>query len=109
MDTMMGSLAIYSPIAIVVILLLYITLTMWRRALGYEGPLLLSQMLRRLGVSLPGVVTQGAGYDYAHAVRRCVSCGEAETCRKALETGKQESYAEFCPNAEFIQRLKKAA
>ena len=109
MDTLMGSLAVYAPMAIVVILLLYITLMRWQPALGDERPLFLSQMLRRQGASFPDAVTQGAAYDYALAVRRCVNCGQADTCRKWLETGKQDGYAEFCPNAEFIARLKKAA
>ena len=109
MDTMMGSLAVYAPTAIVVILLLYITLTRWQHALGDERPLFLGQMLRRQGASIPAGVTQGVAYDYAIAVRRCVNCGAADTCGKWLETGKQDGYAEFCPNAEFIERLKKAA
>jgi len=110
MDTMMGSLAIYAPMAIVVILLLYITFMRWQHALGDERPLFLGQMLRRQGASLPGgAVTHTAAYDYAIAVRRCVNCGVPDACGKWLETGKQDGYAEFCPNAEFIERLKKAA
>jgi hypothetical protein len=109
MDPLMGTLAIYAPIAIVVILVLYLTLMMWRRALGDDRPLLLGQMLRRLGASLPDAATRGGGHDYAFAVRRCVNCGEADTCRKWLETGKRDGHAEFCPNAVFIERLKKAA
>ena len=109
MDTLMGTLAVYAPIAIVVILALYITLMMWRRALGDDRPLLLGLMLERLGPSLPEAATRGMGYDYAIAVRRCVSCGNEAICRKWLETGRQDGYAGFCPNAEFIERLKKAA
>jgi hypothetical protein len=109
MDPMMGTLAIYAPIAIVVILVLYLTGMMWRRALGDDRPLLLGLMLTRQGASIPDAATHGVGRDFALAVRRCISCGEADSCRKWLETGKQDGYAEFCPNAEFIERLKKAA
>jgi hypothetical protein len=108
MDTLMGSLAIYASVAIVLILLLNITVMMWRRGWRDERPLFLGLMLERQGASLPGAVTHAAGYDYARAVRRCVNCGVPDTCGKWLETGKRDGYAEFCPNAEFIERLKKA-
>jgi hypothetical protein len=109
MDTLMGTLAIYALMALVVTIALYITFMMWRRALGDDRPLLLGEMLGRLGASLPDAATGGLGYDYAFAVRRCVNCGEADTCRKWLETGKQVGYAEFCPNAGFIERLNKSS
>jgi hypothetical protein len=108
-DTFMGTLAIYASIGVVVILVLYITIMAWRRALGDDRPLLLGLMLRRQGASLPDAAIAGMGGDYAIAVRRCVSCGETDSCRKWLETGKQRGYTEFCPNTEFIARLKKAA
>jgi hypothetical protein len=104
---LMTSVAVYSSIAILVIVALYITLMAWRGALGNERPLLLGEMLRRRGANLPDAITRGPAYDYALAVRRCVNCVTADSCQKWLETNRQDGYAEFCPNAEFIGRLKK--
>ena len=106
MDTLMGTLAIYAPIAIIILIVLYLSAMMLRRAFGEQHPLLLGQMLSRQGVRLYQPVTPAAGHCFALAVRRCVNCVQQATCRKWLDAGEKIGYENFCPNAEFIERLK---
>jgi hypothetical protein len=107
MDSLMGSLAIFAPIAILAIPALYITFMMWRRTWGEERPLLLGRMLARQGVRpLAEAAMQREGSAFALAVRRCAMCASQATCNEWLDSGKKSGHAEFCPNAEFIERFK---
>lgn len=109
MSPLMSTLALYAPIVLICVLALSISVVTWRRALGYDRPILLGAMLRRQGAVLPDPITQAVGYDYAVAVRRCLNCGVSASCAKWLEQGKREGYEEFCPNAGYIERLKEPA
>ena len=107
MDTLTGSVAIYAPVAIIVILSLYVTVMVWHRALSDEHPLLLGRMLAHHGgPRLANAASEGAALSFAIAVRRCVNCPSQELCSQWLDSGKQAGYVEFCPNAEFIEHLK---
>ena len=108
MDTLVANLAIYAPLAIVVILALYVTVTVWQRALNDDHPLLLGRMLAHEGgPRLANAATEGAELAFALAVRRCTYCPSQEQCSHWLDSGQKTGYAEFCPNAEFIEHLKR--
>lgn len=108
MNTLTASLAIYAPVAIMVILALYVTVTLWQRALSDERPLLLGRMLAHEGgPRLANAAAEGAELPFAIAVRRCVYCPSQEKCSAWLDSGKKSGYAEFCPDADFIEHLKR--
>ena len=107
MSTMMGTIAIYAPITMIVLILLYISFSMFERAWHEERPLLLGQMMLRQGAKAAEPVTRAAGASLAQAVRRCVNCVQHESCGKWLDEGKKAGYEEFCPNASFIEDLKR--
>ena len=109
MSPLMSTLALYAPFVLIGVLILSISVVMWRRALGYDRPILLGAMLRRQGADLPDPITQTAGYDYSVAVRRCLNCGVSASCAKWLEEDKQDGFEEFCPNADYIGSLKESA
>ena len=107
MDTLTGSLAIYAPVAIIVVLALYVTVMVWYRALSDEHPLLLGRMLAHEGgPRLSNAAAEGAALSFAIAVRRCTHCPSQEQCAAWLDSGRKSGFAEFCPNAEFIEHLK---
>ena len=63
-------------------------------------------MLLRQGAEVPEL-SQRAGRELGRAVRRCMSCSSAERCSAWLAQGEREGYDAFCPNAGFIEQLKK--
>jgi len=108
MDTLVASLAIYAPVAVIVMLALYVTVMMWQRALDDERPLLLGRMLAHEGgPRLANAAAEGAELAFAMAVRRCTCCPRQEHCSEWLDSGQKAGYAQFCPNAEFIEHLKR--
>jgi len=108
MDTLVASLAIYAPVAIVVILGLYVVVTLWQRALSDDHPLLLGRMLAHEGgPRLANAAAEGAELSFAIAVRRCMYCPSQKQCNEWLDSGEKGGHARFCPNAEFIQHLKR--
>ena len=109
MSAMLGTLAIYAPIAMIVLILLYISISMFERAIREERPLLLSQMLLRQGAQVVHPMTRMAGASFAQAVRRCVNCVQHDSCNAWLDEGKKAGYENFCPNAPYIETLKKPA
>lgn len=109
MDGFMGTVAVLGSAAILAVIMIYLALMMWRRAWADERPLLLGDMLRRQGTGLVDAATTGSRQQFALAVRRCTACGAEHACRDWLEAGKRDGYEEFCPNAEYIERLKGAA
>jgi hypothetical protein len=109
MSPLMTTLALYAPFVLIGVLLVSVSVIMWRRALGDDRPLLLGTMLRRQGADVPDPITRSAGHDYSVAVRRCLNCAVSASCGKWLEEGRKEGYEEFCPNAGYIEGLKRAA
>lgn len=78
----------------------------WRGAMIQERPLLMHRMLKRQGVSIDGVEDYAALEQACRAARRCVACRDVELCKEWLDAGKTQGYEAFCPNCEFIERLK---
>jgi hypothetical protein len=79
---------------------------LWRAGIREDRPFLMDRMFARQGVSLEGVEYSPELEQMALAARRCVACGEWETCRAWLEGEGETGYEAFCPNADLIARLK---
>lgn len=78
----------------------------WRRAMRVQRPLLLGAMLMRQGPNL-SQLSSLHGRELGRAVRRCMLCGSAERCSSWLQQGGREGFDAFCPNAGYIEELKR--
>jgi hypothetical protein len=70
-------------------------------------PLLLDEALRRQASEVAYRAIASGGRDFAVAVQRCLACNEAAQCRAWLASGARDGYQHFCPNAGFIDRMKR--
>jgi hypothetical protein len=103
----LASVAISSVIVIVALICAGFLFVLWQQGSGGERPVLIDRMLRRQGERVAYRAVAAGGRDFAVAVRRCVECQEAAQCRAWLASGASEGYESFCPNAGFIQRVKR--
>ena len=107
MDNFIDSLAVLAPAVIIALIVGYVVVLLWERAQGEVHPLPLGRMLARQGgEELARAAMQREGTAFALAIRRCVGCSSTASCSQWLDAGGKAGYAEFCPNAEFIERLK---
>ena len=70
-------------------------------------PLLLERALRRQGDDVARRAIGSGSRDFAVAVQHCLACNEAAQCRAWLSSGAHYGYQHFCPNAGFIERMKR--
>jgi len=103
----LASVAISSAIVIVMIACGVLLYVLWDQGTGDARPLLLDRLLRRQGERVAYRAIAAGGADFATAVRQCVGCPEAAQCRAWLASGATEGYESFCPNAGFVQRVKR--
>lgn len=67
---------------------------------------LFGEMLERAGVD-PGLAAREChGQAFAVAARRCLACGHADECRRWLDGASAEAVPAFCPNADYLRRVK---
>ena len=78
-----------------------------RQGYGDERPVLLERMLRRQGDAVAQRALASGSHEFAVAVRRCVDCNEAAQCRAWLASGAREGYHSFCPNAGYVERMRR--
>jgi hypothetical protein len=45
--------------------------------------------------------------DFRAALQRCDTCSQGAECRAWLVTAARDGYRHFCPNAAFIDRMKR--
>lgn len=83
-----------------------VLLALWSRD-AVEAPLLLERVLRRQGDDLAHRALASGSHDFAVAVRRCLRCTEAAQCRAWLSSGARDGYQWFCPNAGYVDRMKR--
>ena len=76
---------------------------LWSRAVADTRDLNFWRLARRRGVTLAQVA--GREGDLRHATSRCVGCQDAARCDTALDAGRDEEIAAFCPNRELIEDL----
>ena len=69
-------------------------------------PLPLGAMLLRQGANFLELGSL-QGREFERALRRCMSCGSAARCSAWLAEGGRDGYDVFCPNAGFIEDLKR--
>jgi hypothetical protein len=82
---------------------------LWRAVMREDRPVLLHRMLERQGLSTDRLVYATDIEQTGAAVRRCVMCRDREECLAWLDRGGRAGYERFCPNADFIARLRTAA
>jgi len=103
----LASVALSSVVVIVVLILAVVLFSLWQQGWGDDRPVLIDRMLRRQGERVAYRAVAVGGRDFALAVHQCVACQKAAECRSWLLSGATEGYESFCPNAGFIQRLKR--
>jgi hypothetical protein len=101
------SVAIASALVMVSMACAVVLFLLWRQGAGDERPVLIDRLLRRQGERVAYRAIAAGGRDFAAAVKQCVECQEAAQCRAWLASGATEGYESFCPNAGFIQRVKR--
>src|SRR5437763_17149559 len=101
------SVAFSSAIVIAMMASGGIVFVLWRQGAGDERPLLIDRLLRRQGERVAYRAVAAGGHDFAVAVKQCVECQEAAQCRAWLASGATDGYESFCPNAGYIQRVKR--
>ena len=106
MSPILDLLAIYAPIVMIVVIMLCVSVLLLEGAIPGE-PLLLGRMMLRHGVRAPELTTGLAGYKLAQAVNRCRRCSHKPDCARWLDEDGEPGYETFCPNAAFIQDLKR--
>ena len=77
------------------------------RLLAWEQrmPSPLVQMLYCAGVQVARLAESTAAREIALAERSCPTCPASGACSELLESGGQNSYRWFCPNAALVERL----
>ena len=101
------SVAFSSAIVIAMMASAGIVFVLWRQGAGDERPVLIDRLLRRQGERVAYRAVAAGGHDFAVAVKQCVECQEAAQCRAWLASGAAAGYESFCPNAGFVQRIKR--
>jgi hypothetical protein len=95
-----------TALAILSLVVIALTVVGWRRVMSADRPLLLGQMLLRQGAKVPEL-TALTGRELGRAVRRCTLCTSTERCSTWLAKDESHGYEAFCPNAGFIEELKR--
>jgi hypothetical protein len=103
----LASVALSSVIVIVALICAGFLFVLWQQGSGDRRPVLIDRMLRRQGERVAYRAVAAGGRDFAVAVTQCVACQQAAECRAWLLSGATEGYESFCPNAGFIQRVKR--
>ena len=103
-------MSIYLTAALIAALLgfaLYAAFVSFRRVLRHDGRLRLLEAASMRGVALPDPQSDAAAYGAGLAAYRCVTCGEIERCDRILAAGDWRALRQICPNAEYIEGLKR--
>lgn len=106
---LLGSIAVMGAGLITLFIAACIVLALWRESQGDSAPVLLEQLLRRQGDDVARRALASGSNDFALAVRQCLNCSRAAQCRAWLYSGAADGYQSFCPNAGFVQRIKRLA
>ena len=97
---LLQSIALFGATALGLGIVAIALLGLWR-ALTDEPPLLLLDLLAAEGIEVqPGVGDAAAC--------KCMQCAARAQCREWLSRRRGEGYQTFCPNADYIARLKGA-
>jgi uncharacterized protein DUF6455 len=105
----LASVAISSVFVIAALICVGLLFILLQQRSGDERPVLIDSMLRRLGERVAYRAVAVGGPDFTVAVRQCVACQRAADCRAWLASGASDGYESFCPNAGFIDRVKRVS
>jgi hypothetical protein len=106
---LLGSIAYMAASALVLgIAACIVIVSLWR--LRHEpAPSGLGAMLARQGIDWGRLAAAASVNDFALAVDRCTGCRARARCGEWLVSGRRDGYAAFCPNAAFVERMKRVA
>ncbi|HLS85425.1 MAG TPA: DUF6455 family protein [Burkholderiales bacterium] len=108
MEAFTAALLPYAPTAIVAGVATLVALVLWRSAGTRDRPLALGQMLARQGAEIGLEFSPAEARQLAEAARRCFNCGAMRACDEFLvERRPGMDYRTFCPNASYIEELKR--
>jgi len=99
-------IAVTGGTLLALVMLTAMLLGLWSRG-AVETPLLLERMLRRHGDDVAHRALASGSRDFALAVQQCLRCSEARQCRAWLSSGARQGYEGFCPNAGYVERMKR--
>jgi hypothetical protein len=107
MEAFAAALLAYAPTVIVAGIATLLALVLMR-AVRRDRPLALGRMLERQGASPGPVYSPAEARKLAEAARRCANCGTEQACSEYLDSGKRADYSQFCPNADYIEGIKRS-
>jgi hypothetical protein len=81
---------------------------LWRIVMREDRPVLVYRMLEHLGLSMNRFLYPAEVEQFATATRRCLMCRDRATCLAWLERDGKTGYEAFCPNADFISKVRTA-
>jgi len=70
---------------------------------------LFGQMMERVGADPSVAVRERFEGGFAAACRRCLACPSTTDCQRWLEAGGAGAAPSFCPNAAFLNHVRKPA
>jgi len=97
------SIAVLSSALLIVLVIAVVLLGFWLPAARADS-LPLEQALRLQGDRIAARAFMRR--DFPAALQRCDTCSQAVQCRAWILTGARDDY-NFCPNAAFIDRVKR--
>jgi hypothetical protein len=100
----LASIAALSSALLVVLVIAVLLLGLWLPP-SSDDAAPLDRLLRRQGDRVAARALMRR--DYAAALLRCDTCGEAMQCRAWMQSGARDGYQHFCPNAAFVERMKR--
>jgi hypothetical protein len=72
-----------------------------------DGRLRLRDMMRLRGAHLPHPLSRTAARDAVAAAEHCLACQNKSLCDTQLAARTAEGYELFCPNSDYIERLRR--
>jgi hypothetical protein len=69
---------------------------------------LFGEMIERVDLDSATAVREEMGAGFASAAQRCLTCRNSLACEEWLQTSAVGRAPAFCPNAAFLNRLRRA-
>lgn len=103
------AVAVMGALAIMLTVGGWIAVSLWRQGWDVARPVLLDRVLRRQSEDAARLAIASGSSDFMQALHRCIDCREAAKCRAWLASGVREGFQSFCPNAEYVERMRRLA
>jgi hypothetical protein len=102
---LLESIAVLGATALALGIAAIAALGLWR-AMNDERPLLLSDLLAFEAIDMGEHATDAGVRQFALAAKICMQCDARDRCEAWLAGREPGGYEAFCPNAEYIERLR---